>query len=453
MSYPKRYVPKRLTRKDKRKQKREISKSRKAYKKGKYYTRKKVKSFKSKESAHVTKAKKVYGVKNISANANLAKKTGCSISALRKIIKKGQGAYYSSGSRPNQTGHSWGRARLASSITGGKAAAVDFNILESGCKSGSKALRLAKSARRRHGFGTRRVPKHKGGSPASMFEGSEDNDDDRYIDEPEPQPEPTEEEQQAVDEIKSFINSPLMNSLNNMDLENQRDAIQVKMARVVRNTVPILSNSNNEIYRGVGNTFNETYNRLLGQIEAENKNEYMMSQLQGGRRRKVKGGTGSVAMVMVEQGKQSKKMMDKAAVNKLRQKLVTYPPQKSRKTYKSSMSSIQEGGKRKTRKNRSTKMHEKILRFERGPGEKKYTAYIKDNKTGKVRMLHFGHKDYEQFKDRTKNGLYSSRNHGNKKRQRNYYNRHSGEKNRKKDIEKEKRKGNGYYTPKLLSHI
>ena len=55
--------------------------------------------------------------------------------------------------------------------------------------------------------------------------------------------------------------------------------------------------------------------------------------------------------------------------------------------------------------------------------------------------------------DLTKNGLYSSRNHGNKKRQRNYYNRHSGEKNRKKAIEKEKRKGNGYYTPKLLSHI
>ena len=98
-------------------------------------------------------------------------------------------------------------------------------------------------------------------------------------------------------------------------------------------------------------------------------------------------------------------------------------------------------------------MHEKILKFERGPGEKKYTAYIKDNKTGKVRVLHFGHKDYEQFKDRTKNGLYSSRNHGNKKRQRNYYNRHSGEKNRKKAIEKEKRKGKGYYTPKLLSHI
>ena len=49
MSYPKRYVPTRLSKKDKKKQKRELNKSRKAYKKGKYYTRKKVKSFKSKE--------------------------------------------------------------------------------------------------------------------------------------------------------------------------------------------------------------------------------------------------------------------------------------------------------------------------------------------------------------------------------------------------------------------
>lgn len=176
MSYPKRYVPSRLTKKDKKKQKKEINKSRKAYKKGKYYTRKKVKSFKSKESAHVTKAKKIYGVKNVSASSNLAKKTGCSVSALRKIVKKGQGAYYSSGSRPNQTGHSWGRARLASSITGGKAAAVDFKILESGCKSGSKALRLAKASKKRHGHGTRRVPKHKGGGKRKTRKNKMDKD-------------------------------------------------------------------------------------------------------------------------------------------------------------------------------------------------------------------------------------------------------------------------------------
>ena len=155
---PQKYVPKRLTKKDRKKQKKELKKSRRAYKKGKYYTRKKVKSFKSKVSPHIIKARKMYKVKNISPNSKLAKKTKCSISGLRKIVKKGQGAYFSSGSRPNQTGHSWGRARLASAITGGKAAAVDFHILEKSCKKGSKALRLAKRVK---GKGTRRVKKIK----------------------------------------------------------------------------------------------------------------------------------------------------------------------------------------------------------------------------------------------------------------------------------------------------
>ena len=155
---PQRYVPKNLSKKDKKKQKKELKKSRKAYKKGKYHTRKKVKSFKSKVSPHIVKAREMYKIKNISPNKELAKKTKCSISGLRQIVKKGQGAYYSSGSRPNQSGHSWGRARLASSITGGKAAAVDFHILEKTCKKGSKALKLAKKVK---GKGTRRVKKVK----------------------------------------------------------------------------------------------------------------------------------------------------------------------------------------------------------------------------------------------------------------------------------------------------
>ena len=91
----------------------------------------------------------------------LASKTGCKINALRKIVKKGQGAYFSSGSRPNQTAHSWGYARLASSITGGKAAAVDFNILKEGCKKNSKAYKYALKAKNKHKSGTRKVAKFK----------------------------------------------------------------------------------------------------------------------------------------------------------------------------------------------------------------------------------------------------------------------------------------------------
>jgi DNA-binding Xre family transcriptional regulator len=154
-----RYLPKRLTRKDRKKQGRELMKSRRAYKKGIYHTRPKLASFKSKKSNHIIKAEKMYHVDKIGATDELAKATGCSKSALAKIINKGAGAYYSSGSRPNQTAQSWGIARLASSITSGKAAAVDYNILEEGCKPKSKALTLAKRAKAKHGRGTRRVPK------------------------------------------------------------------------------------------------------------------------------------------------------------------------------------------------------------------------------------------------------------------------------------------------------
>ena len=77
------------------------------------------------------------------------------------MVQKGQGAYYSSGSRPNQTGHSWGYARMASAITGGKASAVDFHILKEECKKDSKALRLAKKAMIKYNKDTRRVKKIK----------------------------------------------------------------------------------------------------------------------------------------------------------------------------------------------------------------------------------------------------------------------------------------------------
>jgi len=150
---PMRYLPKRLTRKDKKKQSFMLKKSRRLYKKGVYFTRKPLESFKSKFSPHIIKARKIYGVETIGATDELVKKTGCSKDALSKIIRKGEGAYFSSGSRPNQTGQSWGIARLASSITAGKAAAVDYSILENGCSKKSKALALAKKAKKKYGHG------------------------------------------------------------------------------------------------------------------------------------------------------------------------------------------------------------------------------------------------------------------------------------------------------------
>ena len=140
---PKHYIPNVLTSKDKKKQKNAINKSKKLYKKGIYYTRQKINSFKSKISPHILKAQKMYKIKSLKPNKLLATKSKCSLTGLNKIVKKGQGAYYSSGSRPSQTGHSWGIARLASSITGGNASKIDYHILETYCKSNSKALKIA----------------------------------------------------------------------------------------------------------------------------------------------------------------------------------------------------------------------------------------------------------------------------------------------------------------------
>lgn len=45
------------------------------------------------------------------------------------ILKKGRGAYASSGSRPNVSSFQWAYARLASALLGGPAAKVDKNLL------------------------------------------------------------------------------------------------------------------------------------------------------------------------------------------------------------------------------------------------------------------------------------------------------------------------------------
>ena len=150
---PRRYLPSLKEIKDSAKQVKMLMKSRKQYKKGKFFTRKKLKSYKSKPSNHITDARKIYGIQNITPNNELARKTGCSLSALKQIVRKGQGAYFSSGSRPNQTAQSWGLARLASSITAGKSAAVDYDILEKGCDHKKKAFLLAKKSRRKYKFG------------------------------------------------------------------------------------------------------------------------------------------------------------------------------------------------------------------------------------------------------------------------------------------------------------
>jgi len=161
INVPIRYVPKSITRKDKQKQINMLLKSKKLYKKNKYYTRKNISSYKNKKSNHVLNAHKIYNIKNIIPNKELSQKTGCKLSALKQIVKKGEGAYYSSGSRPNQTPQSWGLARLASSITSGKAAAVDYDIINKGCKHNKKAFILATKAKNKYGYGHSKTKKIK----------------------------------------------------------------------------------------------------------------------------------------------------------------------------------------------------------------------------------------------------------------------------------------------------
>lgn len=141
---PQKYIPKYLTKKDRVTQKRNINRARRLYKKNIYVDRPQLKSYKSKESQHVITAKKRYKVKQIVPSKELSRKTKCSVHALKRITKKGRGAYYSSGSRPMQTAQSWARARLASAITGGPSSAYDYHILKDGCTKTSPALRMAK---------------------------------------------------------------------------------------------------------------------------------------------------------------------------------------------------------------------------------------------------------------------------------------------------------------------
>lgn len=148
--YPMRYLPKMLTVEDNEKQRQMLLKSKNEYNKGIYYTREKLDSFKNRASGHVAKARKIYKVDTMTPTKELALKTGCTLEALQRIVKKGEGAYFSSGSRPNQTAQSWGLARLASALTAGKAAAVDYKIISEGCDHKGKAFIMANKAKKKY---------------------------------------------------------------------------------------------------------------------------------------------------------------------------------------------------------------------------------------------------------------------------------------------------------------
>ena len=69
----------------------------------------------------------------------------------------------------------------------------------------------------------------------------------------------------------------------------------------------------------------------------------------------------------------------------------------------------------------------KLLGFEIGKGNKKYTALLKEKKTGKIKKISFGDKRYQQYEDKVLK-KYSHLNHYDEKRRSNYRSRHKNDK-------------------------
>ena len=81
---------------------------------------------------------------------NKAKKTGKSVSTLRKIYNRGLAAHRTSGHQTGASPHAWAMARVNSATTGGKAAKVDADILK------------GKKSKNRNPDGTKKKTKKKG---------------------------------------------------------------------------------------------------------------------------------------------------------------------------------------------------------------------------------------------------------------------------------------------------
>jgi hypothetical protein len=126
MSIPDKYLAG-LTPEQRLRQMNAIQRSRKTYERtGEIVERPKVSDKKSPRSPWVVKFQEKHGF----PVTDLEKvKKAYPDADVEMILKKGAGAYASSGSRPNQTSYSWKYARLASALLGGPAAKVDKNLL------------------------------------------------------------------------------------------------------------------------------------------------------------------------------------------------------------------------------------------------------------------------------------------------------------------------------------
>ena len=93
-------------------------------------------SFKSKKSPYVEEVKKKLDITS-ATTTNIANKLSRNEDRRKQIKKglelikdKGEGAYFSSGSRPNQTPQSWGIGRYSSVLVGGPSRKIDKKIVD-----------------------------------------------------------------------------------------------------------------------------------------------------------------------------------------------------------------------------------------------------------------------------------------------------------------------------------
>ena len=110
---PRRYIPDSLTKSQREKQIKSIFEGK---------DRPKLDT-KKRKSSYTIDFNKRYGdrlekMKGGKSVKNIAKVVGLPEKALKEVFEKGEGAYYSAGSRPNQTASSWAYGRLYSYILG-----------------------------------------------------------------------------------------------------------------------------------------------------------------------------------------------------------------------------------------------------------------------------------------------------------------------------------------------
>lgn len=110
---------------DKKQREEEILRQRAAYKQGRYVDPKRYPEVPEKKSDWTEQWRQRHPDTPITNLAAVSRLTKIPLHRLKQVVAKGRGAFYSSGSRPNQSASSWAYARLASVLLGGPALQVD----------------------------------------------------------------------------------------------------------------------------------------------------------------------------------------------------------------------------------------------------------------------------------------------------------------------------------------